>query len=159
MPGDASLHDLLFDGPEVWLPDRRDTSLPLQTYLNSMPGHEYLTQGYKLVATDGSLRLRRGSDLGPTMGAGVAWEAGGTAMDVVGGPFSSTRAELAGICMGITPIAHAAPAALMVDSSAAIQRLRRFRSTDFQLARHKVKDFDVINPILECLRQRQEAGR
>ena len=158
MPGDASLHDLLFDGPEVWLPDRRDTSLPLQTYLNSMPGHEYLTQGYKLVATDGSLRLRRGSDLGPTMGAGVAWEAGGTAMDVVGGPFSSTRAELAGICMGITPIAHAAPAALMVDSSAAIQRLRRFRSTDFQLARHKVKDFDVINPILECLRQRQEAG-
>ena len=158
LSGDMNLHDLLFDGPEVWLPDRMDASLPLQTYLSSMPGHDYLSQGYTLVATDGSLRLRRGSDLGPTMGAGVAWDSGGTAMDVIGGPFSSTRAELAGICMGLTPLASSTPVALLVDSSAAIQRLRRFRSTDFQLALNKVKDFDVIEPILECLRQRQNAG-
>ena len=79
-------------------------------------------------------------------------------MDVVGGPFSSARAELVGICMGMTSISYSAPAALFVNSSAATQRLQCFCGIDFQLAFNKVQDLDVFDPILECLCQLQNAG-
>jgi hypothetical protein len=46
----------------------------LQTYLRSLPSGQYYGLGMCLVATDGSLKLRRREREKETMGAGVAWQ-------------------------------------------------------------------------------------
>jgi len=48
--------------------------------------------------------------------------------------------------------------AILIDSAAAIQRLRWFRSHDFRPAEHKVKDYDIIHDILLELKWRSESS-
>ena len=62
----------------------------------------------------------------------------------VGGEHSSTRAELAAVVMALQGTPRADDLAIIIDSAAAIPRLRWCRSHDFRPAEHKVKDYDII---------------
>jgi len=103
-----------------------------------------------VVATDGSLQLNQSSTKEPAMGAGVMWHDAAIPhrSEQVGGQHSSTRAELAAVDMALQGTPHANDLAILIDSAAAIQRLQWFRSHDFRLAEHKVKDYDIIHNIL-----------
>ena len=61
---------------------------------------------------------------------------------------SSTRAELAAVVMPLQGTPRADDLAILIDSTAAVQRLRWFRHHDFRPAEHKVKDYDIIHDIL-----------
>ena len=76
---------------------------------------------------------------------------------VVGQHFS-TRAELAAVVMALQETPQADDLAILTDSAAAIHRLRWFRSHDFRLAEHKVKDYDIIHDILHELKLRSESS-
>lgn len=156
---ETDLRAVLLDDSESWWPnaDGADLSPSLDTYLRALPGRKYQAQGCQLVATDGSLRMRRGALREPSMGAGVAWDDGATAADQVGGPLSSTRAELAAISICLDGTAPDRSLAILCDSTSALQRLRRFRSLDFQPPWHKVKDDDIVLAIVHRLRVRELA--
>ena len=153
----ANLRPSILAVSEIWQPDSQ-ASLPLRTYMRALPGREYLEAGFTLAATDGSLRLRRGSTREPTMGLGVAWADGATAKDRVGGALSSTRAELAAISVCLNNCRVDSNVAILCDSSGAIQRLRRFRSADFQPLSYQLRDEDVVRAVLAVLRRRMQAG-
>ena len=76
----------------------------------------------------------------------------------VGVQHSSTWAELAAVVMALQGTPRADDLAILIDSAAAIQRLQWFRSHDFQLAEHKVKDYDIIYDILCELKLRSESS-
>ena len=76
----------------------------------------------------------------------------------VGGQHSSTRAELAAVVMALHGTPRTDDLAILIDSAAAIQRLRWFRSRDFRPAEHKVKDYNIIQDILRELKLRSEAS-
>ena len=61
---------------------------------------------------------------------------------------SSTRAEPAAVVMSLQGTSRADNLVILIDSAAAIQRLRWFRSHDLQPAEHKVKDHAIIHDIL-----------
>jgi len=86
-----------------------------------------------VAATDGSLRLNQSSTKEFAMGAGVIWHNATIPQrsELVGSQHSSTRAELAAVVMAVlkTPQAHGL--AILIDSTASIQRLRGCRSHDF----------------------------
>jgi len=132
----------------------------LQQYLDALPSGEYFEKGYQVVATDGSLRLNRSSTKEPAMGAGVTWldAAIPHRSERVGSQHSSTRAELAAVVMALQGTPRADDLAILIDSAAAIQRLRWFRSHDFRPAEHKVKDYDIIHDILLELKWRSESS-
>ena len=94
------------------------------------------------------------------MGAGVIWHDTTilTRSERVGGQHSSTRAELAAVVMALQGTPRADDLAILIDSAAAIQRLRWFRSHDFRPAEHKVKDYDIIHDILLELKLRSESS-
>ena len=106
---------------------------------------EYFGKGYQVVATDGSLRLNRSSTKEPAMGAGVMWHDAAIPhrSEQVGGQHSSTRAELAAVVMALRGTPRADDLAILIDSAAAIQSLRWFRSHDFRPAEHKVKKYNI----------------
>jgi len=143
-----------------WTPDRINASPCLQRYLDALPSGEYFEKGYQVVATDGSLRLNRSSTREPAMGAGVMWHDAAIShrSERVSGQHSSTQVELAAVVVALhgTPRAH--DLAILIDSAVAIQRLRWFGSHDFQLAEHKVKDYDIIPEILLELKWRSESS-
>jgi len=97
------------------------------------------------------------------MGAGVMWHDAAIPHSLgserVGGQHSSTRAELARVVMPLQGTPRADDLAILIDSAAAIQRLRWFRSHDFQLTKHKVTDSDddIIHDILRDLKLRSES--
>jgi len=66
----------------------------------------------------------------------------------MGGQHSSTRAELAAVVMVLQGSPRADDLAILMDSAAARQRLRWFRSHDFRPAEHKIKDYYIIHEIL-----------
>jgi len=76
----------------------------------------------------------------------------------VGDQHSSTRAELAAVVMALQGTPRADDLAILIDSAAAIQRLRWFHSHDFQPAEHKVKVYDIIHDILLELKWRSESS-
>jgi len=78
--------------------------------------------------------------------------------DLVGGQHSSTRAELAAVVMALQGTPRADDPAILIDSTAAIPRLRWFLSHDFRPAEHKVKDYDIIHDILRELKLRSESS-
>jgi len=143
-----------------WTPDRMNASPCLQRYLDALPSGKYFGKGYQVVTTDGSLRLNRSSIKEPVMGAGVMWHDVGILhrSKRVGGQHSCTRAELAAVVMALQGTPRADDLAILIDSAAAIQRLRWFRSRDFRPAEHKVKDYDIIQDILRELKLRSEAS-
>ena len=143
-----------------WTPDRINASPCLQRYLDALPSGEYFGKGYQVVATDGSLRLNRSSTKEPAMGAGVMWHDAAIPhrSERVGGQHSSTRAELAAVVMALQGTPRADDLAILIDSAAAIQRLRWFRSHDFRPAEHKVKDHDIIHDILLELKLRSDSS-
>jgi len=76
----------------------------------------------------------------------------------VGGQHSSTRAELAAVVMALQGTPRADDLAILIDSAAAIQRLRWFLSHDFRPAEHKVKNYDIIHDILFEFKWRSESS-
>jgi len=60
--------------------------------------------------------------------------------------------------MALQGIPRADDLAILIDSAAAIQRLRLFRSHDFQPAEHKVQDYDIIHNILLELKLRSDSS-
>jgi len=82
----------------------------------------------------------------PAMGVGVMWHDAAIPYRSkrVGGQHSSTRA----VVMALQGTPRADDLAILIDSAAAIQRLRWFRSHDFRQAEHKVKDYDIMHDIL-----------
>jgi len=121
--------------------------------MDALPSGVYFEKGYQVVATDASLRLNRSSAKEPAIGAGDMWH--DAAMphrsEWVGGQHSSTRAELVAVVMALLGTPRADDLAILIDSAAAIQRLRWFRSHDFRPVEHKVKDYDIIHDILPQL--------
>ena len=120
------------------MPDRINTSPCLQRYLDALPRSEYFGKGYQVEATDGLSWLNRSSTKEPAMGAGVMWHDAAIPhrSERVGGQHSSTRAELAAVVIALlqwTP--RADDLAILIDSAAAIQRLRWFWSHDFPTGR------------------------
>jgi len=71
---------------------------------------------------------------------------------------SSTRAEIAAVVMALQETPRADDLAIRIDSAAAIQRLRWFRSHDFRPAEHKVKDYDIMHDIFRELMLRSESS-
>ena len=59
---------------KFWDPYLEPPTTSLQTYLRALPSGQYYGLGKCLVATDGSLKLRRRERERKTMGAGVAWQ-------------------------------------------------------------------------------------
>jgi len=57
-----------------WDPYQDPPTPCLKTYLRALPSGQHYGKGSCIVATDGSLRLRRKQEEGKTMGAGVAWQ-------------------------------------------------------------------------------------
>jgi hypothetical protein len=57
-----------------WDPYQDPPTPSLKTYLRALPSGQHYGKGSCIVATDGSLRLRRKQEEGETMGAGVAWQ-------------------------------------------------------------------------------------
>ena len=143
-----------------WMPTQVRQSVNLECYMAALPGASYRNNQHQVAATDGSLRLHRSGDNEPTMGAGVAWEQTNTnTISVkIGGPFSSTRPELAAIALALQQASATKTLVLLVDSAAALQRLRWLRSDDFRPLQHKMRDLDIINDILDHLQTRQEKG-
>jgi len=94
------------------------------------------------------------------MGAGVMWYDAAIPhrSEQVGGQHSSTRAELAAMVMALQGTPRADDLAILIESAAAIQRLRWVRSHDFRPAEHKVKDYDIIHDILLELKRRFESS-
>jgi len=97
------------------------------------------------------------------MGAGVMWYNATIPhrSERVGGQHSSTQAELATVVMALQGTSRADDLAILIDSAAAIQRLRWFRSHEFRLAKHNVKDYDdydIIHDILRELKLRLESS-
>ncbi len=93
------------------------------------------------------------------MGAGVAWQHDHYPPKTVkvGGPTaSSTRAELAVILLTLRQANPAVALILLVDSTAAIRRLARFRSQEFRPAWETCKDADIVRGILDQLLLRTE---
>ena len=145
-----------------WMPSetRETSSRSLRTYLGALPGAKYRTSG-RVLATDGSLRTRKRSTGEFSMGAGVAG-VGGDALRIsvkVGGQFSSTRAELVAIVLALQASICTQSLAVLVDSSAALQRLAWCRSQDFRPSPRRIKDLDVVRDIVSLLQRRQEAGK
>ena len=72
----------------------------LTMYLAALPSGQYRMDGVRVVATDGALRKERGIR---AVGAAAVEDGKGTiGCCRVGGPCSSTRAELVCICLAIT---------------------------------------------------------
>jgi len=94
------------------------------------------------------------------MGAGIMWHNAAIPQrsERVGGQHSSTRAELAAVVMALQGTPRADDLAILIDSAAAIQRLRWFRSHDFRPAEHKDKHYDIIHDILHQLKLQSESS-
>jgi len=93
------------------------------------------------------------------MGAGVAWQHDHYPPKSVkaGGPTaSSTRAELAATLLALRQANPAEALILLVDSTAAIRRLARFRSQEFRPTWETCKDADIVRGILDQLLLRTE---
>ena len=144
-----------------WMPSDEPSqqSESLSTYLQALPGAKYRKEGL-VVATDGSLRTRKETSKDFSMGAGVAGTGkGGLRISLrVGGQYSSTRAELVAIAVALRETPTHPDLAILVDSSAALQRMAWFRSKDFRPSPRKVKDLDVLMDIIAALLKRQENG-
>jgi hypothetical protein len=61
------------DSEKFWDPYQAPSTQSLKTFLRALPSGQYYGMEKCMVATDGSLRLRRKKEEGETMGAGVAW--------------------------------------------------------------------------------------
>ena len=104
------------------------------------------------VHQDGALRKMEGVR---AMGAAAVEEGGSTiGCCRVGGPCSSTRAELVGIWLGIS-WERRGKLRVLVDSSNSMTRLNWFRRVGFRPPQHKVPDWDVVQTILATLRDRE----
>ena len=68
------------------------------------------------------------------------------------------RTELAAVAMALQGTSRADDLAILIDSAAAIQRLRWFWSHDFRPAEHEVKDYDIIHDILRDLKLRSQSS-
>ena len=112
-----------------------------------------------MVATDGAYRRAKDGNVLSPMGAGVAWQHDHYPPKSVkvGGPTaSSTRAELAAILLALRQANPAEVLIILVDSTAAIRRLARFRSQEFRPAWETCKDADIVRGILDQLLLRTE---
>jgi len=120
------------------MPDRINTSPCLQRYLDALPRSEYFGKGYQVEATDGLSWLNRSSTKEPAMGAGVMWHDAAIShrSERVGVQHSSTRLELAAVVMVLQGTPRADDLAILIDSAAAIQRLRWFRSHEYDWRTH-----------------------
>jgi ribonuclease HI len=165
---------------KFWDPYLDPPTPSLQTYLRALPSGQYYGIGRCLVATNGSLKLRRRERERETMGAGVAWQQdvaehrgrdshpegeqreGGTgAHNVsrrVAGNLSSTRAELAAIAQAVKMAPIEKELVILIDSAAAIRRLTLYRRKDFRPHPRKTKDFDIVREIIESLDERGRNG-
>ena len=91
------------------------------------------------------------------MGAGVVWDQNhaDTVAVRIGGVFSSTHPELTAIALALQQAAAMKTLVLLVDSAAALLRMRWLRSDDFRPLQHKVTDVDILHDIIHYLDQRQ----
>jgi ribonuclease HI len=142
-----------------WTPEPADDNPRIQAYLNALPGSQYNNKGIAVVATDGAYRRAKDGNVMSPMGAGVAWQHDHyppKAVKVGGPTASSTRAELAAILLALRQANPAEALILLVDSTAAIRRLARFRSQEFRPAWETCKDADIVRDILDQLLLRTE---
>jgi len=75
----------------------------------------------------------------------------------MGGQYS-TPEELAEVVMALQGTPQADDLAILIDSAAAIQRLRWFQSHNFRPAERKVKDYDIIHDISRELKFQSESS-
>jgi ribonuclease HI len=154
--------------PWKWL-EKESTSMTI--YLNALPSGLYRNgEGGWLVATDGSLRKNPITKLVEVMGAGAAWQHDRLprVSTRIGGRLSSTRAELAAVDLVLDQMIQREEnegemkkqehMTILIDSSAALGRLRWFKRRDFKPANRKIKDFDILKVIVQKLKQREDAG-
>jgi hypothetical protein len=62
------------DSEKFGVPYQDPSTQSLKTFLRALPSGQYYDIEQCMVATDGSLRLRRKKEEVETMGAGVAWQ-------------------------------------------------------------------------------------
>ena len=74
-----------------WNPYQLRQSASLKVFLKALPSGKYYDGDATVVATDGSLRLRRRDKEGETMGAGVVWHRPGVLEDSVEGSTQGTE--------------------------------------------------------------------
>jgi len=146
-------------GKETWQP-REDKHAPaLEIFLQALPSGKYRHATATVAATDGALRLHRQSGEGETMGAGIAW-LGEPKREHdskrVAGPLSSTRAELAAIAQALDLAPGDKDLVLLVDSAAALNRLKWFKKQEFRPIPHKIKDLDIVDTIVRAIHEREQ---
>ena len=158
---------------QEWAPWRwlEKESESMTRYLNALPSGLYRKgEGGWLVATDGSLRKNPATKLVEWMGSGVAWQHDRLprVSTRIGGRLSSTRAELAAVDMALGQSMQIDTSddreqeqkhmTILIDSSAAVGRLRWFKRKDFKPPKRKIKDFDILEAIVQKLKIREEKG-
>ena len=123
-----------------------------------------------MVATDCSLRKKPLTKLVDVMGADNAWQHDRLprVSTRIEGKISSTRAELAAVYLVLDQMTQREEnegemkkqehVTILIDSSAALGGLRWFKRRDFKPANRKIKDFDILEAIVQKLKQREDAG-
>ena len=156
---------------QEWAPWRwlEKESESMTRYLDALPSGLYRKgEGGWLVATDGSLRKNPATKLVEWMGSGVAWQHDKLprVSTRIGGRLSG--AELAAVDMALGQSMQNETSdgreqeqkhmTILIDSSAAVGRLRWFKRKDFKPSKRKIKDFDILEAIIQKLKILEEKG-
>ena len=110
--------------PLLWVPVPSSTNIRLATYLQYMPGSQYLTRSIPVVATDGAYRRARDGNISSPMGTGVTWKDKkhpNRSVCIRGNYASSPRAELAVIALAPQQANIAGTVILLVDSTTRVE--------------------------------------
>ena len=71
----------------------------------------------------------------------------------VAGPLSSTRAKLAAIAQALDLAPVDKSLIFLVDSPAALNRLKWFKKKEFRPIPHKIKDLDIVDTIVRAIHE------
>jgi ribonuclease HI len=158
-----NIHDDEFQipSPLLWVPVPSSANTRLTTYLQNMPGSQYLTVSIPVADTDGTYRRARDGNISSPMGAGVTWKGKkhpNRSVCVRGNYASSTRAELAAIELALQQANITESVILLVDSTATLRHIDRFQSHEFRPDWESCKDPDIMKIIIDIICARQAFG-